>query len=330
MSRQPESSMAAKRGLHPRNKHREGYDFERLIKALPQLAQFVSVNRYNNPSVDFSDPEAVKALNKALLKQSYGLENWDIPDGYLCPPIPGRADYIHHLADILASANSGIIPRGKRVKGLDIGVGANCVYPIIGSCEYGWSFTGTDISPIAVNAAKLIVASNPGLKKKIECRLQQSSTDVFKGILNGQERFDFTLCNPPFHASQEDASAGTRQKLKNLHSGHTTKRSGSDKKTPVLNFGGQSHELWCEGGEIAFIQRMIEQSAEIACQCYCFSTLVSKKENLPAIYRSLKKAEATQVKTVEMAQGKKLSRFVSWSFLDAEQRQQWRQARWQQ
>jgi len=84
--------------LHPRNKHRERYDFKLLIESSPELAQFVKMNIYNDESIDFFNPDAVKALNKALLKYFYDIENWDIPEGYLCPPIPGRADYIHHIA----------------------------------------------------------------------------------------------------------------------------------------------------------------------------------------------------------------------------------------
>jgi 23S rRNA (adenine1618-N6)-methyltransferase len=43
------------------------------------------------------------------------------------PSIPGRADYIHYIADLLAESNNGIIPRSWD-QGLDIGIGANCIY----------------------------------------------------------------------------------------------------------------------------------------------------------------------------------------------------------
>jgi len=329
MSRQRPPRRAAKGGLHPRNRHRERYDFALLIDALPELAPHVVVNRHGHSSIDFADPQAVKSLNRALLAQGYGIEHWDIPSGYLCPPIPGRADYIHHLADLLASVNGGIIPRGKGVRGLDIGVGANCIYPIVGCCEYGWSFTATDINPVAVDAARLIVTSNPRLDKKIECRLQSSSSAIFTGVVKAQERFDFTLCNPPFHASPEAASAGTRQKLRNLQAGRSRSRAPTSHGAPPLNFGGQQQELWCEGGEVGFIRRMIEQSTDYGGQCYWFTTLVSKQENLAAIYRALAGVAAPQVRTVAMAQGQKISRFVGWSFLTAEQQQQWRQTRWE-
>ena len=98
----------SKTNLHPRNKHREAYDFQYLRKVLPELGEFVKVNEYGNESIDFFNPEAVKALNFALLKYFYKIENWGIPPNYLCPPIPGRADYIHYLADIIGPQKSKI------------------------------------------------------------------------------------------------------------------------------------------------------------------------------------------------------------------------------
>ncbi|MBC7494605.1 MAG: RlmF-related methyltransferase, partial [Flavobacterium sp.] len=115
--------------LHVRNKHRERYNLKALIESVPELAQYVSLNIYNDESIDFFNPEAVKALNKALLKHHYQIDHWNIPPNYLCPPIPGRADYIHYIADLLCGSNYGKIPKGNLVTCLDIGVGANCVYP---------------------------------------------------------------------------------------------------------------------------------------------------------------------------------------------------------
>lgn len=311
---------AEKNILHPRNKHRFRYDFPELIKCLPELYPFVASNAHGGISIDFSDPVAVKMLNKALLKYFYGITNWDIPENYLCPPIPGRADYIHYLADLLAQSNKGLIPRGNFVKGLDIGIGANCIYPIIGVQEYGWSFVGAEIDKTAVKAAKVIVAVNPQLTNAVTCRRQHNKQHIFKGIVKPAERFDFTMCNPPFHASAAEAQSGTKRKLQNL---------GKNKgRETVLNFGGQGSELWYEGGEIAFIRNMIEDSAAIAGQCLWFSSLVSKSSSLPFIYKALQNAGVAELKTVEMAQGQKVSRFVAWTFMDTAGKEQWRKTRW--
>src|SRR5258708_22168599 len=137
---EPNQKLPEKENLHPRNSHRAGYDFKQLGKSSPDLKAFVYLNQYHDESIDFSNPDAVKALNKALLKYFYGVDHWDIPEGYLCPPIPGRADYIHYVADLLSENNNGTVPRGNKINVLDIGMGANCVYPLIGSSVYDWQF----------------------------------------------------------------------------------------------------------------------------------------------------------------------------------------------
>ncbi len=309
-----------KSGLHPRNRHRERYDFKLLIAGCPELAQFVKVNAYNDESVNFFDPDAVKMLNKALLKHYYDIGYWNIPPGYLCPPIPGRADYIHHIADLLGNCNNGKIPTGNQIKCLDIGVGANCVYPIIGNKEYGWLFIGSDIDPVSIESSGKIVEMNPMLKGTIELRLQNNSKDVFIGIIQKDECIDLTICNPPFHASLAAALSGTLRKLNNLNVKRVIK--------PVLNFGGQNNELWCEGGEVRFVNDMIRQSKQFAASCFWFSTLISKESNLKIVYETLGNLNAVEVKTIPMGQGNKISRIVAWTFLKKEEQKEWINRRW--
>ncbi len=309
-----------KTALHARNKHRERYDFKLLVQTCPALQPFVTVNNYGDASIDFFNPEAVKMLNKALLKQYYGIEHWDIPSNYLCPPIPGRADYLHHIADVLGSSNKGIIPTGRKILCLDIGIGANCVYPIIGHHEYGWSFIGTDIDPVALESARQIIQANSSLNGAVELRLQPHPKDIFKGIIQKDERFDLTICNPPFHASSVAAQSGTLRKLSNLRQQRVTQAT--------LNFGGQNNELWCAGGEERFIKNMILQSSFFSSSVFWFSTLVSKESTLTGIYEALKKVKAVDVKTVPMGQGNKISRLVAWTFLSVEEQKVWREQRW--
>jgi 23S rRNA (adenine1618-N6)-methyltransferase len=309
-----------KTSLHPRNRHRERYDFKILIQSCPELAPFVKLNAYNDESIDFFDPEAVLMLNKALLMHYYGIEKWSIPEGYLCPAIPGRADYIHNMADLAGSCNNGKIPKGSTFRCLDIGVGANCVFPIIGSSEYGWSFTGSDTDPVGLQSAEAIIESNPALKGKTELRLQHNRSDIFKGIIKTDELFDITICNPPFHASAAEARSGTMRKLTNL--------SRKQNNTPTLNFGGQSNELWCNGGEQAFVQKMIRQSNLFGASCFWFSTLISKEANLGSAYNELHIVNAAEIKTIPMGQGNKISRIIAWTFLTREQQREWVNKRW--
>jgi 23S rRNA (adenine1618-N6)-methyltransferase len=304
--------------LHPRNRHRARYDFDQLIQASSALAPFVKLNEYGDASIDFSNAEAVKALNQALLKQFYAVCAWDIPKQYLCPPIPGRADYLHYLADLLREGNAGVIPRGQSVRVLDIGVGANMIYPLIGTREYGWQFVGADIDAKALKNAQQIVEAN-ALSEVIELRLQTSPESIFKGVIGQGEKFALTMCNPPFHGSLEEAQAGTQRKWRGL--GRNPAKRGSNNESAVLNFGGQSAELYCEGGELAFVTAMIKESKQYATQCVWFTTLISKAANLPGVYSALKKVNALEVKTIEMSQGQKKSRIVAWTFSNTSQQQ---------
>ena len=308
--------------LHPRNKHRGRYDFKALIDSCPELEPFVTLNKFNDQSIDFANPEAVKLLNKALLIQHYDLEYWDIPENYLCPPIPGRADYIHHIADLLGGYNYGKIPEGKKFRCLDIGVGANCIYPIIGQKEYGWSFIGSDIDTIAIDSASKIIDSNPVLKDQIELRLQSDKKDFFYGIIKKEEQIDLSICNPPFHASIKEAKAGTLRKLNNLSDKEVTK--------PSLNFGGQPNELWYDGGEERFVRNMIRQSKKFANSCFLFSSLISKQSTLKSAYKILTETEATETQTIPMGQGNKTSRLLTWSYLTKEEQKNWKDLRWKE
>jgi 23S rRNA (adenine1618-N6)-methyltransferase len=281
--------------LHPKNLHNAAYDFQALKNSYEPLVKFIILNNFNSESIDFSNPDAVIALNKALLKHYYQIDFWTLPKGYLCPPIPGRADYIHHIADLIAS-----IKNKEKIKGLDIGTGANCIYPILGAKIYGWEMVGCDINAEAVESA---LKNSDQLKEKIKIRRQTSNADIFNGIIKEGEYFDFTICNPPFHASEKEAISGTRKKLKNLKSTSEFKQ----------NFGGQANELWCNGGEALFIKRIIKQSILFKQQVGWFTCLVSKSENLPKIVKQLEKAKANY-QTIKMEQGNKKSRFIAWQF----------------
>ncbi len=305
-------------GLHPRNLHRGRYDFKKLIAASSELAAFVSLNAHGDESIDFSDPAAVRAFNRALLIDVYGIIGWDIPERYLCPPVPGRADYLHCLADLLAESNGGVVPSAARV--LDIGTGANCIYPLIGHRQYGWQFAGSDIDPLALANAQGILDANAGFSAAIALRLQSSREAIFKGIVQADELFDLTMCNPPFHVSLAEARAGAERKWKNL--------GKAALKKPLLNFGGQGAELWCKGGEQAFVCHMISESVQYSANCLWFTTLISKSDTLPAVYRALKKAGVQDYRTIEMSQGQKKSRLVAWTFLDESRRRAWRAESW--
>jgi 23S rRNA (adenine1618-N6)-methyltransferase len=304
--------------MHPRNLHSQGYDFSALATAYPALNSHLSKNVVGKTTIDYADPKAVKCLNAALLAHHYQVHTWDVPDQYLCPPIPGRADYIHCIADLLGQSNPSSIANKASTVGLDIGVGANMIYPILGSQIYGWRFVGSDIDPTSVKSARLIAEANPKLRKKIEIRQQSNPSKLFEGIIGPKDNFSFTMCNPPFHGSAEEAATGSRRKTKSLarhkekyqqkHYKEASAQSGR------LNFAGKSNELWCEGGEAGFVKRMVNESIHYASQVQWFTCLLSKKTNIEPTQKLLQKIAASETKIIEMTQGNKISRFIAWRF----------------
>lgn len=302
--------------MHSKNLHKGGYNFITLIKSSPALATFVIKNKFNQqPTIDFSNPDAVKALNSALLKSHYDINYWGIPKGYLCPPIPGRVDYIHHLNDLLCASAKQLPKERSKIHVLDIGTGASCIYPILGAQVYDWQFVASDIDPISIKEANKIVSANQALQNKIECRLQGDAQLIFNNIIAGSDFFHLTICNPPFHGSLAEATKGTKQKWQSLSNSSKIIKHNKD----TLNFGGQKAELWCEGGELAFISKMIKESKQYQNQVLWFTCLVSKKEHVSKLKLRLKKASARQIKVVKMAQGHKISRFIAWSFFESDQ-----------
>ena len=292
--------------LHPRNPHQGRYDFAELCAAAPELADHVRASPSGDPTIDFAAPDAVLSLNRAILAANYRIRHWMIPEGYLCPPIPGRADYIHYAADLLAG--DGEIPTGRSVRVLDVGTGASCIYPILGSQSYGWSFVASEIDPVSVRVARLIAESNPQLAKLVKIVQQREHGSVFRSVIRKTDRFDLTICNPPFHASMEAAQASSLRKQANL--GVATARD----VPATLNFGGQPGELWCPGGEVGFLKRMIRESVEFGSQVGWFTSLVAKKEHLRLLEEELARWSPLQVVVIPMSQGVKISRILAWRF----------------
>lgn len=320
----PRSGTPARPLTHPRNRHQGRYDVDRLVRANPALSGHLVTTPRGESSVDFHDPGAVRELNRAILRADYGIAHWDLPDGALCPPIPGRADYLHGLADLLADTGDGRIPRGLSVRVLDIGVGASAIYPLLGHAEYGWRFVGADIEPTSLDVAAAIVASNR-LERAITLRRQPRRQQIFAGVVRGDERFDLTLCNPPFHASAAEAARVHARKRRQLAGAAPPARGRA--AAPAPNFGGHAHELWCPGGEADFLRRMVRESAEVQDRVLWFSSLVARAEHLSGLRRQLRQAGAREVREVAMAQGSKQSRFVAWTYQDAGARAAWCAAR---
>ena len=243
-----------------------------------------------------------------MLLKHYNVSFWGFPDSNLCPPIPGRVDYIHYLADLLKTSN-----QKENINILDIGTGASCIYPILGHAEYNWKFVASDIDIGSVKSAQKIIDKNK-LKDSIYLRQQNDVSKIFKNVLNDTDRFSASMCNPPFYKSEAEALEATTRKLKGLN---------RPEGEVVRNFAGKHNELWYKGGEKAFLHNYLYESSLFKNQCFWFTTLVSKKDLVKGMQISLKKLGTTKVKIINMAQGNKISRIVAWTFLTNEEQKDW-------
>lgn len=281
--------------VHPRNRYQGPHDFPALARYVPALAKHFTTTPDGRRSLDFTSPDAVRHLNRALLLRDYGLGHWDLPPGHLVPGVPGRLDYVHVLADLIGPDRPDVI-------GLDVGTGASLIYPILATHEYGWRMVGTDVYPPSLKIARALVKFNPRLTGKVLLRHQPSATDVFRSVILPHETFAFTMCNPPFFASPEEAGKAAAKKWQKL---------GADAGAR-LSFEGKGNELWAPGGEPDFLRRMIRQSADYAEQVEWFTTLVSKKGYLKIADRELDRVKPKERRVINVGQGGKRRRVLAW------------------
>lgn len=305
------------RTLHPASPFNVPYDLPALCSVEPALQAYVYTTKRGEQSVRFEQPAAVRLLNQALLRHHFALRWYEVPATALCPAVPGRLDYLLYLQDFLCQLH-GKKPKTKQFRLLDIGCGANLIYSLLAVQACRWQVVASDISATSLKHAQRIVDENQ-LQSRIELRLQTQPKSIFQGVISANDQFDLTVCNPPFHGSAAEAAQATARKQQNL---------GMAEQSNVLNFAGQDHELWCEGGEAEFLRRMIDESTLVANQVAWFSSLVSKEKNLPALQRHLTQLGCVAQQVIEMEQGNKLTRVLLWSWLTPAQLTLWRQYRW--
>ncbi len=295
--------------MHHKNKHTGDYDFEKLIANHKPLESFVHEGKSSKLTIDFARPKAVKALNTALLKSHYGIDFWEFPDANLCPPIPGRVEYIHLVNDLLQSFDL----KGN-LKILDIGTGATCIYPLLGYKEYNWDFIATEVDKASLKNSKLIIEQNK-LESHVEFRFQQDSKFILEGIIKSSDKISAAICNPPFFKNKAEANASNTKKLEGL---------GKPVSKADRNFSGTEKELIYDGGEKAFLHNYLYQSSLFKNNIFWFTSLVSKKELVKSMKLSLNKLGVEEFKVIPMKLGNKISRVVAWTFLNIEAQESWK------
>lgn len=144
----------------------------------------------------------------------FNLDRFELPMGYLIPPVPGRLEYLLHKREFLT--NQFNCDQNTKLRGLDIGSGANGIYCILGAQYFNWNMVGSECDENAVKIAKANISLTKSLKNKIEIRHQENKSFLFKNVIQTGDQFDFTVCNSPFHTSKEDALKDSQKKLNNL------------------------------------------------------------------------------------------------------------------
>ncbi|GFO41238.1 methyltransferase-like protein [Plakobranchus ocellatus] len=189
--------------------------------------------------LDFKNADALRALTRCLLKEDFGL-TVELPMNRLVPTLPLRLNYIHWLEDIIGP------DAGKW--GIDIGTGASCVYPLLASKMNQWNFLATETDAENFYHAQKNVKNN-GFSHVIQVKKVSGESILTSSLesFSGTEKFDFSMCNPPFFADHMEAQ------------GLSTTRTDDRPEAGSVSTASPQ-ECIVAGGEIAFVRQMIEES----------------------------------------------------------------------
>lgn len=318
--------------LHHRNIHIDD-DFLLISEKYPEFRKCIKILN-GNMCINYNNPTALYCISKVLLHHRYNLI-WDMPDNFLIPTVPSRANYVHFISDLLTPehvyntetvSNKGslndtetikfnthqdfcsveLIPRGKQVLGLDIGIGANSIFSLLCNKIYSWNMVGTDISSESLKVSDSIIKNN-NLSDCITLLLQENPEDILLGILDRPEiktlNFSFTICNPPYYDSIEDSEM-------NVH--------------PNRYRVCKNYEVITQGGESQFILKMYSQSKIFRKRVIWYTSQVSKLKNLKFLRNALgKEIVSNELKSLiftTLKQGKHDKWVIAWSFFEKEER----------
>eukprot|EP01127_Copromyxa_protea_P015414 TRINITY_DN442_c1_g1_i1.p1 TRINITY_DN442_c1_g1~~TRINITY_DN442_c1_g1_i1.p1 ORF type:complete len:464 (+),score=88.72 TRINITY_DN442_c1_g1_i1:31-1422(+) len=291
--------------MHDRNPYKKSPpDFKQLASLYPSFAEHV-ITKGGSATLDWNNPESLCELTKALLHKDFGV-TIELPLDQLCPTVTSRVNYILWLEDLL-----GIQQRPKSTKkqktgtesqpasairGIDIGTGASCIYPLLGYSMNNWRFTATDIDENSVKwAQKNVSLNNWGDFIQV---IHKSSEDIILSLFSTDTSetpeakvYDFCMCNPPFFENIE-------QKIDN----------------PRTQCNATSGELVTEGGEVAFVTKMIEESLILRHQVTWYTSLLGRKVSVKKLLKTLHEKGIKNTRTTTFYQGHTTRWAVAWSF----------------
>ncbi|XP_017397114.1 RNA N6-adenosine-methyltransferase METTL16 isoform X1 [Cebus imitator] len=291
--------MALSKSMHARNRYKDKPpDFAYLASKYPDFKQHVQINLNGRVSLNFKDPEAVRALTCTLLREDFGL-SIDIPLERLIPTVPLRLNYIHWVEDLIGHQDSD---KSSLRRGIDIGTGASCIYPLLGATLNGWYFLATEVDDMCFNYAKKNVEQN-NLSDLIKVVKVPQKTLLMDALKEESEIiYDFCMCNPPFFANQLEA--------KGVNSRNPRRPPPSS-----VNTGGIT-EIMAEGGELEFVKRIIHDSLQLKKRLRWYSCMLGKKCSLAPLKEELRIQGVPKVTYTEFCQGRTMRWALAWSFYD--------------
>ncbi|KAI2794133.1 RNA N6-adenosine-methyltransferase METTL16 [Penicillium oxalicum] len=267
-----------------------------------QSRDFAKHLRFDD-QLDFHDEAAVRQLTISLLEHDFSLRV-DLPKNRLCPPVPNRLNYIIWIQDLLDTSTAGVrdgYDPDRGVVGLDVGTGCCSIYPLLG-CKVRprWRFIATDIDEQNLQTARANVSRN-GLDSRIKIIKSTADAPLFALDTFEQDTLDFTMCNPPFYASEQDMLSSAESKS----------------YVPFSACTGAAVEMIVAGGEVAFVTRMIEESRQLRHRVQWYSSMLGKLSSVTTLVELLIKYDNNNYAVTEFVQGSKTKRWaLAWSWED--------------
>uniref|UniRef100_A0A8D8MEI4 Methyltransferase-like protein 16 n=1 Tax=Cacopsylla melanoneura TaxID=428564 RepID=A0A8D8MEI4_9HEMI len=319
--------MSFNKYMHPRNRYVVPPNFKQLAIEYPEFRKHLQQDLSGKLKFNFHDAEALRIFSTTLLHKDFGL-TVDIPPHCLVPTLPLRLNYILWIEDLL-QANQFEGP----VHGIDIGSGASCVYPLLACHTNSWSMLALECDPVSVDYARRNVQQN-NLQELISVKHTSSSDNShLESYLEPNVSYTFTMCNPPFFASSDDLNwehGREKNDSKQLESGkqdidcdesslnkrNRSRNRNKRRKPPPNAQTGNKTELIAQGGEVSFVEKMIQDNIHLR-QIKIFTTMLGHKSSFIRVKQFLMEHPLVkQVSSTEFCQGNTMRWGLAWTAND--------------
>ena len=270
-------------------------DFSLLIKKFPELTKYTLLkNEDGEYSFNWSDNKLSLLITKCILDFYFKIKYYSIPNNFLIPPVPSRLNYINLIKTLLISFNILTSKEENEIIGIDIGTGANLIYPLLGYSLYKWKFICSEINNEAFENSIKIIKENK-LEEYIKLIKQKYKNYIFVGIINREKKYTFSICNPPYYDYEDEIKK--EDKNKNCE----------------YNFD----EIYYKNGEVGFFNKYFQESLCYSKNIFLFTYLIGKKSNAEKIYdqisedKNIRYCDMKKIKT-----GNNIRYIIFWTFFN--------------